>query len=519
METTGTSFYALLLRLLISLNIIFITISALRAQELFNNSYEFSPWASLISNIHCTDSSIYALGTYLESNNLNTKRIFISNISLSGEINYTNPVDFPHGTSSTFTRTLVEYNGEFFLSGVFQDTIGLSSFFAKIDDLGNVEFFKRKFHDRFPGTGWTYPSYMTVDKNGDFLMLDSQPNLANKYYLKMIKWDSLGNLTLEKNIYHDQLDLLGGYVLAENDGYLLGLMSTNGPNQTNNLIANSYFIKTDFQGNKIWDLKFPNTSLTPRGIFKDAEGNYYSVCGAGKFIYVNPSFEEFDGDLSVFKFSQNGIIWEQTFKGGSPSDRPEPNNIFISHDSLGLIFSGHHINNENTSFSGIIGKISFEGDSLWKREFEFIDDSSKNQYNFVWDFKKTKDGFVLGGETWNNGQGVNQTGWLVKVDKHGCLIPGCQRVNSKEPQEKDSPSFIIYPNPANDYIYLKLEESLGSKFNLIVRDLSGKLILQKANLEHLKTYIINCKNWVAGQYIISIENQGLEFTSKRLIKI
>ncbi|MEZ5058462.1 MAG: T9SS type A sorting domain-containing protein [Saprospiraceae bacterium] len=326
------------------------------------------------------------------------------------------------------------------------------------------------------------------------------------------------NILFDRNISNIHNSILAGYILPESNGYLLGLVLSRYTPPLKDRFSNTYLVKIDFQGNILWDLIAPFTSDETRGIVKDIEGNYYGICTSGNFIKVNNSFEEYEGNLMAFKFNNEGIIWERAFRAGSPSEFAKATNIFISHDSLGLVFAGHQINSEITTCSGVIGMVDFDGDSLWMREFEFLEDSISNEYNFVLDFQKTNDGYILGGETRSLPPNVFQSGWLVKVDQYGCLIPGCQNVNTIDVVNGEISEISVFPNPVSNTIYFRIEGKNEVDYQIIISDLSGSIKLQKSNIRAGKTYIVNCENWSKGIYLLSLKTYSGNYYSQKIIK-
>ncbi|MEZ4948261.1 MAG: T9SS type A sorting domain-containing protein [Saprospiraceae bacterium] len=214
-----------------------------------------------------------------------------------------------------------------------------------------------------------------------------------------------------------------------------------------------------------------------------------------------------------------GIIWERAFRAGSPSEFAKATNIFISHDSLGLVFAGHQINSEITTCSGVIGMVDFDGDSLWMREFEFLEDSISNEYNFVLDFQKTNDGVY---SWWGNQKLTSNVfqvdGWLKKLTNMAVLIPGCQNVNTIDVVNGEISEISVFPNPVSNTIYFRIEGKNEVDYQIIISDLSGSIKLQKSNIRAGKTYIMNCENWSKGIYLLSLKTYSGNYYSQKIIK-
>jgi uncharacterized protein (TIGR02145 family) len=85
--------------------------------------------------------------------------------------------------------------------------------------------------------------------------------------------------------------------------------------------------------------------------------------------------------------------------------------------------------------------------------------------------------------------------------------------STRIPVINESEQFSIYPNPANDWITIRLENS--AEADLSIYELEGKLMLKK-QLNQQET-VINIENLPEGIYIVSIKNsQGI--LNKALIR-
>lgn len=55
-----------------------------------------------------------------------------------------------------------------------------------------------------------------------------------------------------------------------------------------------------------------------------------------------------------------------------------------------------------------------------------------------------------------NKQEGRRTKWLLKLDEHGCLIPGCHLADATVEAIAPEIKFAIYPNPASGYLNFQL---------------------------------------------------------------
>lgn len=82
-------------------------------------------------------------------------------------------------------------------------------------------------------------------------------------------------------------------------------------------------------------------------------------------------------------------------------------------------------------------------------------------------------------------------------------------------QMNENTNISLYPNPANDYVYIKNETNATEKMNLNIFDVAGKLILTEKNL--ISNNVINIAALPKGNYVFRVEkNSGVEV--KKIIK-
>jgi len=104
--------------------------------------------------------------------------------------------------------------------------------------------------------------------------------------------------------------------------------------------------------------------------------------------------------------------------------------------------------------------------------------------------------------------------WLLRVDDDGCLIPGCNIVNSKEAESNSD--LNIYPNPAKNYIILLHSSSEKTRYQVISTE--GKIVDDFYSVLQDEQLIIPIHNWKPGLYYIKAQNQSGHISSKEFIK-
>lgn len=76
----------------------------------------------------------------------------------------------------------------------------------------------------------------------------------------------------------------------------------------------------------------------------------------------------------------------------------------------------------------------------------------------------------------------------------------------------------IFPNPTNNFIYLKLENYFIKNYDLELVDILGKVLFKQENLHPLETYSINVSTLQKGLYYIKIKSDTYTTTKKLVIE-
>jgi len=76
-------------------------------------------------------------------------------------------------------------------------------------------------------------------------------------------------------------------------------------------------------------------------------------------------------------------------------------------------------------------------------------------------------------------------------------------------------SMMLYPNPANDHITIKLAGASAAAFE--VRDITGKLVYVSGNVDS-GSHMINTSNFAAGVYMLTANSNGAKATKKFVVK-
>lgn len=120
---------------------------------------------------------------------------------------------------------------------------------------------------------------------------------------------------------------------------------------------------------------------------------------------------------------------------------------------------------------------------------------------------------------------VNDNNPLVKVNNHSTvhftnvtwtLSKSTLRTSEIKAEER---RFAIYPNPADNEFYIKGKQDFSKNVNVMLYDISGKLVPVKFELRDPSTIYVDINKFPAGNYTLNVtENNGLIISQKIVIE-
>ena len=108
-----------------------------------------------------------------------------------------------------------------------------------------------------------------------------------------------------------------------------------------------------------------------------------------------------------------------------------------------------------------------------------------------------------------NGSGNSNTVWLDYI-----VFPPDQVVSGIQQSESLSKHLYVYPNPANDYIYIIADENTFEKLEII--NTQGNIIYSNSINNHIK---LNISNYKSGIYLVKLQTAKRELEFYRFIKL
>ena len=436
--------------------------------------------------------------------------------------------------------------------------------FTKLDTLGNILFTRRYSESERRRVYLRNNSSVIKTSDGGYALCGH--DYTHAYFLKL---DAEGNMEFYTNYEFDVLLVKQKKIIEIEGGYLLS-----GSISENNYIQNLYVIKIDRSGNEQWRRIYgmQHTEEWMKSFIK-LNDNAFAIGGGIAYDQPNSSENDWSKSRIMVIDSLGDIQWDWTSEeeynyinqwglnaadNGSwvfinalihypwgTSGNYEFRLRFIEIDSLGqvvhekffspffystkwvydMIPDGHgnwvaagesDVDYSNGDYGVAAWTIKFspEGDTLWTRKDSVI-------WNSNIGFGEAIQGGIIAlssGSTIGAGY-TNYFGdtyarsypFLIKLDKDGCIIPGCRPPVSTTTTQY-IPEIEVYPNPTTGQIYVRAE----SPFSLEVYDASGKVHFRKQ--EQGEELSIDASLFSEGMYFLRMRFDDERVVLHKVIK-
>ncbi len=355
-------------------------------------------------------------------------------------------------------------------------------------------------NDRMAGMGFS----IIEDQDGGFSYTGysaiSGP-LGGQVFLT--KTNSQGEILWSKEYGDSPEEHIFSHIQTNDNGYLLA-GTTNGFMfnfiwreywTTNSQI---YLIKTDSEGNEEWTKSISGSYNDFAKCVKQASNGGYYILGSTQ----NLGAESFD--MYLIKINNVGDVeWEKTFGG---PDFEYGYDICLTEDNY-IYLCGVSKTDYTESVDVYVIKTDLEGNIIWENTYG----NSYSDYAYSIESTSTN-GCILVGTTNDVELGNGSNNILVmKLDSEGEI---------DELSNLDTTKLLnitIYPNPAIDYINIKIIDNNNSNCikSLKVIDTNGRII-NKQNVNQ-KTFVLNTSQYQAGVYFIELTINNNQKHIKKIV--
>lgn len=499
-----------------------------RAQSTFNIRERYGFLACVVTGVVPTDSCYYVSGIVVKNvSPYNTGALF-AKLGLDGEPLFVKALTSTQKSYETWYNSLMATDdGKLATVGYTIDST-IKTILIKYDLLGDTVFTKEYFNPYYPTATFIKP-WGGAQKmhDGGVVIANHIQSLTGDPDYHVIRTDSLGNVLWAKTHGSNKFEVAKSVKTQTDGDILVGGIRTNQNTNAEDYVFQCQLFQFDTLGNQEWAWTSP-VSDGLRDAANDMlvldDGSIIVASGIGH-EQINSSVNEVYFDRYIFKLNPlHQVVWELTFTDPILTSASRTTNLVNLSDGTGYILAGMVYNPPqfppyDEAIKGWIAKISSDGDSIWTRRYNYLDDEPIGQT--IYDMKETPDGgLILCGQSYDYGENATypQQGWLLKLDGHGCLVPGCHLSDATEEGQAMELGLSIYPNPTADYLnfYLASPRPLskeGAVFRIV--NGSGQVVKEFSGGGQGVTYIVPVWDWPSGAYWLQCSVEGEAIISKQ----
>lgn len=456
-------------------------------QHEFPNGNRFIKSNSVIQN---TDGSYYMVGSEDTLVNATQARTgFVKMTDSLGNLQWTRYYPIVDCYGLEFNKIIKTADSNFVVIGNYNDGFGIGPNFqdaliCKIDPAGNMLWYKK-----YGGVGSDDGVDVFELQNHDLVMLASygvEENLFVYNSFQLIYTDANGDSLWTKHYYnYDQLERFPTGFTATSDG---GFLMVGGATNFNGL-TNSHIIKTDSQGDTMWTKTIsPNTNSEMINIFP----NQGSVTIIGE---NDISFNEWKPVIS--NYSNSGILnWADTIFDNNI-------NVVSAVQTADNGFAIACTKTDSLNPYTFVLKTDSLGNKLWEQNLNLSILYEPNE------IVTTNDQALV----------ITGTSLISSPSIHLTRIADSSLVPTNIPLLNNNRLLNVYPNPANEYIFIDITENdLNTMTSAYLTDIYGnKIRLYSKELINLKK--LDLSDLDTGIYFLILRTENNDsFLYSKIIK-
>lgn len=509
---------------------ILIIVSANTLLSQINKKYFLGYSNSIFSNLIVRDKNLYVSGYMFQKVPTVTSGGFIGKISFEGDSLFEKRyIDTPSTKRTTWwdNNVISSKNNDFLIACNMQKKARV----MKIDTLGNIlkstdymSYFTPQNTDLF-----AYNIFEDVDSIV-WIISNCRAN-DDLNYLQITQFNQ--NLDSLKKVYignPSYFKWARNFIKIDANTYLIaGSYNNDGLfGNFKNIKTGDFFIKVDKNCNLLSEYYVPaSKKLGGMGdmVYEEKDSSYI-MFGSDCYEITIDIFGYLYYYPMVYKLNKNyQMVWQTKMGNGRYDGGNTSINIRKSIENDGYVFSGElydtfKVNRLDTY--GTFGKVSLKGDSLWLRQYRLFEDTTSYVSGEIYEIQPSHDGgYYLSGSSIGGPklEDKYQGGWLLKVDKFGCLVPGCEQPSALPVLEQSKIHYQFYPNPAQDVLNVFLESTQSKQILVKFCDSFGMplKIIQHTGTE--TTYILPVSNYVSGTYYLEFWEENKLLKSEKVILI
>lgn len=508
-----------------------VAVTESKAQITFNKRIKLGCGTTILTGLEVTDSCYYITGIARDTNNCALGALFYKVDSLGNELNH--KIHRAGDRLGTWTACLrTDVDGKLLVAAEVSDTGQVSAIIIKYTSDGDT-LWTRRYRDQANLQGFLRSDDLVIAPDSSYILAgQTSTSYNNSFQILNIERD--GRIRWSKTVGHG-LNYTGQHSLVTlGDGFIVGYYHSN-----TNLTPIDYDVfcaikKYDYNGNLLW--KWQNdTSIQLMGandLIQTKDKGWVIGTAIGKeFLRTGGTSSILARDNYIFKLdSARNWLWGTQLRAYSYSMRAKIMKVIEQPDSslmtFGITTDTFPLNDTGATivqWHAMVAKLSSDGDSLWSHQYYYAQQWGAEHE--IFDVEQTHDGgYLIAGQALFSGMGPYQQGWLLKLDQHGCLVPGCHVDSSTigilPISSRPQAELKLYPNPATDYLnVLYRNRQVGNKLTFRILDGQGRVLQTHITSDVSDmTYVFPVWELLSGWYVLEVRQDGRLVGSEVFVK-
>ncbi len=288
-----------------------------------------------------------------------------------------------------------------------------------------------------------------------------------------------------------------------NNYYLTGYATYRNPD-----FVEDFIIKTDLQGNKIWDKRYQYKNKNSAGydmlLFND------SIFRPSGFLSKVDGFDDYIKWHFMYLDTAGNIIQDSLYPDEEVSYQIE--SVTEAKDGNILLTGSYFWGGEKS----VIWKMDKNLNTIWRRVYYYGDWEDES---YLYNIGEWSDGGIASVGTYFD-RYLNPTQkfvflWILSTDANGCLnSTNCGSGIGYKEWAINTENVKIYPNPATEYIKVELPPN-QTKGILRLYNTNGEMLLKTELQENKSTVFL--PNLPNGTYMAEIDTQGKIYMKKLVV--
>jgi hypothetical protein len=401
---------------------------------------------------------------------------------------------------------------------------GFAQFLLMNYDLTGDTVWTRNYTSFIYPNVWLRANGLLVVEDG-YLLIGSaaeDPIPPDVSQMIVLRLDSAGEVLWQRAFHPDTERGEEGVsaLRSANGGFVLGGRKDNAHRTRLHYDFRSYLLEVDTTGEILWEWQSPANELQfgVQDLVATPGGGWVVATMLGTLIPVNESVNYIYWDNYLYRLNaQRQLMWACPFRYTRTSFNKFAR-VLAAPDGSGYVGFGTQAIQydpfaENPDDVGaIVAKASPQGDSLWSRIIIHPGLHTQQERHDIYDAAVTPDGgYILVGDSRSSApeDAPFQQGWLLKLDEHGCLTPGCHLISSAEAELPPAPALALqlWPNPASEdlAVYLGPGDWDESR-HIAIYNAEGREVLHAPARQADATYVLDVRALLGGMYFLQLRS-------------